>query len=652
MSFITTYSPKGVGRNEDVEFNMETSRGELYIVLDFARTEFANVRFTLQSLLKPMVETLDKLSGLPHGEFVAYLGREINNCVYRLNHNAPSPLYCVAAIGLLQRNRFSFLTYGDARINLYTKDVLFLLNCTNSEMIGIVTGDEQVTGNTLENPEQMGRKLFDKPLMDRVGSVGLTEDDMVLMYSDGIEEVLTPQALLKTIRQSRSTDANKIGAEILEATRSSGDDRTLIVITGPYGDYLDLAFQRSEKAMGPLQQKIEKLEVNEQQIRRDFEALLNRKIDQSYLAEQLNHKVDYSDLIKYIKKELKELKPPGRDNSGQADIKNIVKRLDNLEKWLWPLEDYGNFTKFFHKVITTHPDWWKYITTPVPDDGRKPPLIKEESKGAVASDSSLSPDEPNRFLIRISPYKMSMVDIEEHIDDSRVTLYASDYHESDIKQEAVDKIKQGLVTHRFFDDSTDYLKKHRTTRRKVLELLGRREGTWVMQIGHVILFIVVIPFLILLALNALGWHLFSGQQPPAQASENWKVKGAGKQISITRVDSNGKTPTIDLEVNRDLPSDLTSEQTFKSFDEVRQHVDRMKAATRSSSSEIRSGIPGQGIIEVQESQEVTVKSGEYPDVLAQHYHTTVEKLRQLNPSVNLDKLRVGQRVYVPKQTGQ
>jgi LysM repeat protein/serine/threonine protein phosphatase PrpC len=220
--------------NEDFAYDWLTSKGHLFVVLDFASFSYTTLQLTLQRSVKEVIEELDTVPGLSIESFLGEVAKELNNFVFTYGRdNFDSKLFCVAAIALINGNTLYYLTYGDSRINIFTGDRLLLLNGAKYQTRSVITDTKDAPPPIRENPEQMGRSLFDMPLTDRVRKFALSDDDVILMYSDGLEENVTPQRRLSELRTLGKTDPKTLGEAMIKIADAQ-DDRTIIVIEGPY----------------------------------------------------------------------------------------------------------------------------------------------------------------------------------------------------------------------------------------------------------------------------------------------------------------------------------------------------------------------------------------------------------------------------------
>lgn len=252
-------------QNEDLWLSVETKQhGHLLMVLDFASHNITNAGLKFNGDIKQLIGSLDTLSGLTDELFLGYVGKDINNYVYEQGQKlSGGHLSCVAAICLLHQNRLIYLSYGDARINIYTNSKLILLNGAKYVTPTVIDDIEANPLTVDDKPESFGRKYLDSPLTERIRSTAIKDTDVVLIFSDGLEEAASPQRRLSELRRINSIDPKSICEALLQATNSAQDDRTLIVITGPYEKYVDPVIGNISTSISGLQNLITTINDNQ-----------------------------------------------------------------------------------------------------------------------------------------------------------------------------------------------------------------------------------------------------------------------------------------------------------------------------------------------------------------------------------------------------
>ena len=230
-----TVKSKAHARNEDFYFEMATTNGHLFVVLDFKSHDYTNLNETLKRRLETIVESFSSIAGLSMEMFLGCIAKEINNCVHDLGHKyGGDELLCATAMCLLSNDQLIYLTYGHAGINVFKSGRLLLLNGSSFEVPTVVNG-AQAEVQLVEVPsEEMGRMHLGTPLTNRVQSITLQDEDVVLVLSGGLEKGLTPQQRLNEILRLNRTDPKSLGKALINLEAATRNDRTLIVISGPY----------------------------------------------------------------------------------------------------------------------------------------------------------------------------------------------------------------------------------------------------------------------------------------------------------------------------------------------------------------------------------------------------------------------------------
>ncbi|MCU1266653.1 MAG: hypothetical protein JWM21_2971 [Acidobacteria bacterium] len=273
-------------QNEDVYFSKKTKYGLLCVVLDFAGYNYENFGLKLRSDFATLIDQLDTLEGMTSELFLGYVAKELNNYVYRMGQEfCAGRLNCVAALCLLDANVLTCLTYGDARVNIFDGNNLILLNGAKYQTLTIVSEPNEHLRPIEENPEQLGAKYFDSPLVDRTQRISLKDSDTVLMFSDGVEEVLAPPDRLRELRRLASAEPREIYEALIQLTAAVQDDRTLAVIKGPYeAAREDPLAKRVQQEMSELQNQLGTINENQNELNNDLAgrtAELERQIRES-----------------------------------------------------------------------------------------------------------------------------------------------------------------------------------------------------------------------------------------------------------------------------------------------------------------------------------------------------------------------------------
>jgi LysM repeat protein/serine/threonine protein phosphatase PrpC len=279
--------------NEDFYFELATTRGPLFIVLDFSSHDYTNLNETLKHRVETIVESFAPLSGLSPEMLLGCIAKEINNCVHDLGHKfGGEELLCAAAICLISHNQLVYFTYGDARINIFTGGQLLLLNGSRFQVSTVVNA-AQGEAPTLEAPsEQMGKTYLETPLTTHVQSVTLQEKDLILILTAGLEEGLTPQKRLTELLRSKTADPKSICKALISRAAVKQNDRTLVVIGGPYEPAVAPDWNDLQQSVASLEQEVSGLAENDQR-RETYISLLQMDLNkETKLEQRINERID------------------------------------------------------------------------------------------------------------------------------------------------------------------------------------------------------------------------------------------------------------------------------------------------------------------------------------------------------------------------
>lgn len=310
---------KANARNEDCYFELATARGHIFIVLDFSSHDYTNLNETLKRRIESIVESFASLSGLSPQLLLGCIAQEINNCVHDLGHQVGGDeLLCAAALCLLSDNQLVCLTYGDARINVFTGGQLLLLNGSRFQVSTLVSS-AQGEAQAIDTPsEKMGRKHLTTPLTNHVQTLALLDEDVVLILTAGLEEGLTPQQRLNELLRVKAADANAICKELMSMAASKRNDRTLVVISGPYEQPVAPNWSDLQKSITSLTEQVSGLAENDQR-RETYVSLLQKDLNSETLLEQR------------ISQRIDAFKDEIRGKAGRIDLLESEEKLKRLE---------------------------------------------------------------------------------------------------------------------------------------------------------------------------------------------------------------------------------------------------------------------------------------------------------------------------------
>ena len=233
-------------QNEDFIFDLETPRGHFFAVIDFDSHDFANLNATLKVKLETIVNSFVSLSRFSADLFLGFLAKEINNFLHNLREQAGGPqLVGSAVFCLVSGNRLNYLLCGNIAIRTWNAGKVTTLAPAENSL------------------EKLGRGFQESPLTDSVQSSMLDDEDVALVMSAGVTSVLDAHSL--SSRLDGLSDASAMRDALMTASRSSKDDRTVLVITGPYERYVDPMVYDLTRAVASLEARVDALGQTQKQ---------------------------------------------------------------------------------------------------------------------------------------------------------------------------------------------------------------------------------------------------------------------------------------------------------------------------------------------------------------------------------------------------
>ena len=173
--------------------------------------------------------------------FLGFLAKEINNFLYNLREQAGGPqLVGSAVFCLLSGNRLNYLLCGNIAIRTWNSGKVTTLGPAPEDSL-----------------QKLGRSTQESPLTDSVQSFSLDDEDVALVMTAGATSTLDAQILSSQL--AGLADANSIRDALMNASVTSKDDRTVLVITGPYERYVDPMVFDLTRAVAALEARVDAL---------------------------------------------------------------------------------------------------------------------------------------------------------------------------------------------------------------------------------------------------------------------------------------------------------------------------------------------------------------------------------------------------------
>ena len=291
---------KSKAQNEDFCFDLETPRGHFFAVLDFGSHDYANLNATLKAKLETIVGSFVSLSRFSAELFLGFLAKEINNFLHSLGEQSGGPeLLASGALCLVNGNRLTYFLCGDVQLTVINNGRLLPL-------FGTAAGDSGATTGANAGIERLGARNQDAPLTDVVQSFTLQDADLVLLMTRGLHEVFAHRKLADEIAGVGSTDPQVICETLMKSGASAQEDRSLVVMGGPYEKYLDPVLADLSKAVAALESRMEAL------------------------SEDLSRTSDQGPADQRIAQQLEVLKDDLRGKAAKIDLLEIDERVKSL----------------------------------------------------------------------------------------------------------------------------------------------------------------------------------------------------------------------------------------------------------------------------------------------------------------------------------
>ena len=249
---------KSKAQNEDFCFDLETPRGHFFAVLDFGSHDYANLNATLKGKLETIVGSFVSLSRFSAELFLGFLAKEINNFLHNLGEKSGGPeLLASGALCLVNGNRLTYFLCGDVQLSVVNNGRLLPL-------FGTAAGESTAGAPANAAIERLGARNQEAPLTDVVQSFTLQDADLVLVMTHGLQEAFTGRKLADEIAGIGSTDPQMICQALMKSAASASEDRSLVVMSGPYEKYVDPVLADLSKAVAGLESRLEALSEEDQ----------------------------------------------------------------------------------------------------------------------------------------------------------------------------------------------------------------------------------------------------------------------------------------------------------------------------------------------------------------------------------------------------
>src|SRR5882724_11591747 len=239
--------------NEDFCFDLETPRGHFFAVLDFGSHDYANLNATLKGKLETIVGSFVSLSRFSAELFLGFLAKEINNFLHNLGEQSGGPeLLASGALCLVSGNRLTYFLCGDVQLNVLNNGRLLPL-------FGTAADEPASASSTSTAIERLGAQNQEAPVTDSVQSFTLQDADLILLMTRGLHEVFEGRKLADKVAALGSTDPKLICDVLMKSGVRAQEDRSLVVMSGPYEKYVDPVLADLSKAVAALESRLDAL---------------------------------------------------------------------------------------------------------------------------------------------------------------------------------------------------------------------------------------------------------------------------------------------------------------------------------------------------------------------------------------------------------
>ncbi len=336
--------PKAKLHNEDFCFDIETPRGHFFAVLDFSSHDYANLNAMLKGKLETIVGSFASLDDFSDDLFLGFLAKEINNFVSNLADQAGGPeLLFSAALCLVTGDNLAYFLAGNVGVNILKGGDLIPLKPSTAQA-------------------QLGARSLDVPLREGIDRFSLHDDDLVLITTQGLASVL-PAA----VSGLSELDPKSISDLLMITAAAGGEDRTVVVIGGPYTQRSNATLADSA-ALAELKTSL---------------ALLTARLDKFTESEQskqprnnLDH--DPAKLEQKLNQEIVTLKDDLGGKAASIDLLELEEKVEVLSVFLASKADTAD-------VVGLQRDVLKLSLTSTPSNS---------NEATAAADNAVAPAQP------------------------------------------------------------------------------------------------------------------------------------------------------------------------------------------------------------------------------------------------------------------
>lgn len=328
--------PRGT-HNEDFSFKADLPGGHLLAVGDFASTTFDEINeMAVNELGKILDDPNIVKANVPL--LLTQIALQFNNRLLGFKKGYDQSFQCCVVFAAVKGSRLFYLPIGDCRITVQRGEALFLLNGSvwvdpaGNPLTPMITTQQEMQRGADEGPAQvLGVAPVELPL-SQVKDFELEKDDMILLFSDGVDKVVSPANLLTLILSAPPDDSlGELVARVLSEVdiKNGDDDRTILIAAGPHES------EEEKAAASALEHTTEVRKKLEEQFEEQFEEL-------RLLRDGLQQKGPVEEYFDTIKRQLgtlptiaylDQLMTSNKELSARQ-YKALKQQLDNLQATL------------------------------------------------------------------------------------------------------------------------------------------------------------------------------------------------------------------------------------------------------------------------------------------------------------------------------
>ncbi len=239
---------------------------------------------------------------------------------------------CCAVFGAIVGAKLYYLDVGDCRIAVRRGQSLYLLNgtlwvdTTGNPLPPLIVGGQAVRRGPETPPSQVLGVRPEYLSPSQVEEFSLERDDQVLVYSDGVDKVVSPTQLLEVLTNGNQRGGlEEIVKEVMKEVdiNLGDDDRTFLIAGGPHEGMESNAIIRERtdrlNTQQSLSARLSKIEDDMKNVE-EFQKSLNS------LLQYAHHN---KESIEALTKQLKDLMKSRVNDGPSTKVAELDKKLSN-----------------------------------------------------------------------------------------------------------------------------------------------------------------------------------------------------------------------------------------------------------------------------------------------------------------------------------